>query len=93
MAHADAAFTDSIPEIYERLLFPLLFAPYPAAIVEQARAIGRRRVLEIPADTGIVTRFVERPDEKRDGDWPGHLRVGHATGIQPEGHSTDSAAE
>jgi ubiquinone/menaquinone biosynthesis C-methylase UbiE len=58
MAHADAAFTDSIPEVYERLLVPLLFAPYAADIVERARAIGGRRVLEIAAGTGIVTRLL-----------------------------------
>jgi ubiquinone/menaquinone biosynthesis C-methylase UbiE len=56
MAAIDKAFTGSIAELYERLLVPLIFAPYArdlAARVVQARP---RRVLETAAGTGIVTR-------------------------------------
>ncbi len=40
----------------ERHLGPLLFAPYANDIAMRARGIGARRVLEIAAGTGIVTR-------------------------------------
>ena len=52
----DKAFTGSIAQIYERLLVPLIFAPYArdlAARVAQGRS---RRILETAAGTGVVTR-------------------------------------
>ncbi len=56
MTQGDAAFTGSIPELYERYLGPLLFTPYAEDIAMRAQGIGGRRVLEIAAGTGIVTR-------------------------------------
>ncbi len=51
-----AAFTGSIPELYERHLVPLLFETFADDL---ARRVVRRsplRVLEIAAGTGVVTR-------------------------------------
>lgn len=56
MTHDDAAFTGSIPGLYERHLGPLFFAPYATDIAMRAQESGARRVLEIAAGTGIVTR-------------------------------------
>ena len=58
MPESNAAFTGSIPEIYDGHLGPILFEPY-------ARDLGRRlslregmRILELACGTGIVTRHL-----------------------------------
>ena len=56
MSSADAAFTGSIPALYDRHLGPLLFEPYAADLAERVRMEPARSVLEIAAGTGIVTR-------------------------------------
>jgi ubiquinone/menaquinone biosynthesis C-methylase UbiE len=53
---ADSAFVGSIPALYDLHLGPLLFEPYAADIAARARTEPPRRVLEIAAGTGIVTR-------------------------------------
>jgi SAM-dependent methyltransferase len=55
---ADSAFTGSIPELYERYLGPLFFVPYAADFVQRAKALDARRILEVAAGTGVVTRAV-----------------------------------
>ncbi len=69
MTRPDAAFTGSIPEVYERHLVPLLFVPYADDIAARARAIGARRVLEIAAGTGVVTRALAEalPEARIEG--------------------------
>jgi SAM-dependent methyltransferase len=52
----DKAFTGSIPEIYERLLVPLIFAPYAHDLAARIARVSPRRVLETAAGTGVVTR-------------------------------------
>jgi SAM-dependent methyltransferase len=56
MPHADAKFGGSIPQLYDRLLVPLIFQPYADDLA--ARVVNERpaRVLEIAAGTGVVTR-------------------------------------
>ena len=54
----DARFAGSIPQLYERCLVPLIFAPYAADL---ARRVARRqpaRVLELAAGTGVLTRHL-----------------------------------
>jgi len=51
-----AAYVGSIPEEYDRNLGPLLFADYAADISRRVATCQPRRVLEIAAGTGIVTR-------------------------------------
>lgn len=56
MVATDKAFTGSIPQIYQQLLVPMIFAPYAhdlAALIADARP---RKVLETAAGTGVVTR-------------------------------------
>lgn len=53
---ADSRFAGSIPQLYERLLVPLIFAPYAADLAARLAAHVPRRVLELAAGTGAVTR-------------------------------------
>jgi SAM-dependent methyltransferase len=52
----DALFAGSIPELYERWLVPMLFAPYAADLADRVAARSPGRVLELAAGTGVVTR-------------------------------------
>jgi SAM-dependent methyltransferase len=52
----DRAFAGSIPRIYEAYMVPMIFAPYAQDITERLRVLPVRRVLEIAAGTGVVTR-------------------------------------
>jgi SAM-dependent methyltransferase len=53
---ADSKFEGSIPQLYERYLVPLIFAPYAADITRRVVALAPQRVLELAAGTGVVTR-------------------------------------
>ena len=53
---ADRAFAGSIPELYERFMVPLIFAPYAEDLAERVRFYQPARVLEIAAGTGALTR-------------------------------------
>jgi SAM-dependent methyltransferase len=55
MPNQDAAFSGSIPEIYDRFLGPMLFEPYAEDLAGRAGALRPGRVLETAAGTGIVT--------------------------------------
>jgi ubiquinone/menaquinone biosynthesis C-methylase UbiE len=52
----DKRFAGSIPELYERLLVPLLFESYAADLAERVRRGNPRRLLELAAGTGVLTR-------------------------------------
>ena len=54
----DAAFAGSIPELYDTLLVPLLFAPYAADLAGRATSLAPKHVLEIAAGTGALTRML-----------------------------------
>jgi ubiquinone/menaquinone biosynthesis C-methylase UbiE len=58
MATNDAAFAGSIPEIYDRLMVPLIFQSYARDLARRATSLKPRRVLETAAGTGVVTRAV-----------------------------------
>jgi ubiquinone/menaquinone biosynthesis C-methylase UbiE len=49
-------FDGSIPEMYDRYLGPLLFEPYASDIADRVAELRPRRVLEIAAGTGLVSR-------------------------------------
>ena len=56
VATVDKVFAGSIPEMYERLMVPLIFEPYARDL---ARRLAKTRpgvVLETAAGTGVVTR-------------------------------------
>lgn len=55
---ADKAFIGSVPQLYQSHLVPLIFEPYAADLVHRLAARPVRRVLEIAAGTGVVTRML-----------------------------------
>ncbi|MGQ0683784.1 class I SAM-dependent methyltransferase [Bradyrhizobium sp.] len=56
MAATDKAFTGSIAQVYERLLVPLIFAPYADDLAARIAQVRPHRILETAAGTGVVTR-------------------------------------
>jgi ubiquinone/menaquinone biosynthesis C-methylase UbiE len=56
MVATDKVFAGSIPEIYNRLLVPLIFEPYAADLAGRIAQAEPREVLEIAAGTGVLTR-------------------------------------
>lgn len=52
----DKVFAGSVPQIYEKYLVPLIFEPYAEDLVRRLATRDLRRVLEIAAGTGVVTR-------------------------------------
>ena len=52
----DNVFAGSIPELYETLLVPLIFEPYADDLAARVAAGSPKRVLELAAGTGVVTR-------------------------------------
>lgn len=55
MATSDAAFAGKIPELYDRCLVPLLFAPYAEELAKRLVALAPATILETAAGTGAVT--------------------------------------
>jgi ubiquinone/menaquinone biosynthesis C-methylase UbiE len=56
MATSDKLFTGSIPEIYDRLLVPLIFEPYARDLAARLANVKPQDVLETAAGTGVLTR-------------------------------------
>jgi SAM-dependent methyltransferase len=52
----DKVFAGSIPNLYETHMVPLIFEPYAGDLARRVAATRPRRVLEIAAGTGVVTR-------------------------------------
>ena len=58
MSATDKLFGGSIPEIYERLLVPLLFETYANDLAERVVKNHPGDVLETAAGTGVLTRAI-----------------------------------
>jgi ubiquinone/menaquinone biosynthesis C-methylase UbiE len=56
MVATDKLFAGSIPEIYDRLMVPLIFEPYAVDLAGRVAAQAPRDVLETAAGTGVLTR-------------------------------------
>jgi ubiquinone/menaquinone biosynthesis C-methylase UbiE len=56
MSQADAVFTGSIPESYDRHIVPLIFESYAEDLAQRAAALAPSRILETAAGSGVVTR-------------------------------------
>lgn len=56
MAAIDTHFAGSIPEIYDRYMVPLIFAPYAQDLAERIAQAEPHDILEIAAGTGALTR-------------------------------------
>ncbi|MEO7393114.1 MAG: class I SAM-dependent methyltransferase [Ramlibacter sp.] len=52
----DNAFTGSVAQFYERYMVPLIFEPYAVDLSKRVAHAGPKRVLELAAGTGVVTR-------------------------------------
>ena len=55
---AEIDFEHSTPELYDRYMGPLLFAPYAEHVAKRVALFRPERILETAAGTGIVTRAV-----------------------------------
>jgi ubiquinone/menaquinone biosynthesis C-methylase UbiE len=55
-SNTDTVFTGSVPELYEQYMVPLIFEPYAVDMAKRVAAQRPRRVLELAAGTGAVTR-------------------------------------
>ena len=58
MTSTDAAFSGSIPAIYDRYLADLLFNDYAADIARRTAAMKPQRILETAAGTGLATAAI-----------------------------------
>jgi ubiquinone/menaquinone biosynthesis C-methylase UbiE len=58
MVATDKLFAGSIPEIYDRLLVPLIFEPYARDLAARLATVEPRDVLETAAGTGVLTRAI-----------------------------------
>ncbi len=56
MAATDTLFAGSIPEMYDRLMVPLIFEPYATDLAERLARFAPKSVLETAAGTGVLTR-------------------------------------
>jgi ubiquinone/menaquinone biosynthesis C-methylase UbiE len=65
MTASDKVFSGSIPQIYETLMVPLIFAPYARDLAARIKTLAPRAVLETAAGTGVVTRALamQLPDD------------------------------
>jgi SAM-dependent methyltransferase len=53
---SDKVFAGSVPKIYETYLVPLIFQPYATDLAKRLASRPVKRILEIAAGTGVVTR-------------------------------------
>jgi ubiquinone/menaquinone biosynthesis C-methylase UbiE len=58
MAATDKVFAGSIPEMYDRLLVPLIFEPYASDLAERLASLDPKDILETAAGTGVLTRAI-----------------------------------
>lgn len=58
MAATDKLFTGSIPELYNRLLVPLIFEPYARDLAGRIAQVEPKDLLETAAGTGVLTRAI-----------------------------------
>ena len=56
MATSDRNFAGAIPDLYDRLLVPLIFQEYAQDLAKRVAGLRPQHVLEIAAGTGVLTR-------------------------------------
>ena len=56
MVATDKVFAGAIPEIYDRLIVPMIFEPYAQDLADRVARFKPQNVLEIAAGTGVLTR-------------------------------------
>lgn len=53
---SDLVFAGSVPELYDRLLVPLIFEDYAADLVARLDRVNASSILEVACGSGVVTR-------------------------------------
>jgi SAM-dependent methyltransferase len=91
----DTAFTGSIPELYERLLVPQIFAEPALRTASSVAALAPGRVLETAAGTGVVTRELRRllPDAAITATDLNQAMLDEGAARLPDGHVTWRVAD
>jgi ubiquinone/menaquinone biosynthesis C-methylase UbiE len=56
MAEADKVFAGAIPDLYDRLLVPLIFEGYARDLAERVAKLKPSDLLEVATGTGVLTR-------------------------------------
>lgn len=51
-------FTGSVPDLYDTFLVPMIFTYYARDLANRVNETGAKRVLEVAAGTGVVTRMM-----------------------------------
>src|SRR3712207_6837954 len=51
----DVEFTGSVPELYDRLMVPLIFAEPAASVARHVASLAPARIVETAAGTGVLT--------------------------------------
>ncbi|MGY3444958.1 MULTISPECIES: methyltransferase domain-containing protein [unclassified Bradyrhizobium] len=61
---SDKVFAGSVPQLYDRLMVPMIFAPYARDLAQRIKGHRPRDLLEVAAGTGAVTTVLatELPD-------------------------------
>jgi ubiquinone/menaquinone biosynthesis C-methylase UbiE len=87
MAATDTKFTGSIPDFYDRFFVPLVFEPYAADIARRLAMLRPKRILEVAAGTGVVTRAVAvaLPEAEIVATDLNQAMIDHAKGRQNRG--------
>jgi SAM-dependent methyltransferase len=60
MSEMNRSFAGSMPELYDRILVPVMFEPFAQDLAERSRGVTSGHILEIAAGTGVVTRALTR---------------------------------
>jgi len=58
MVASDKLFAGSIPELYDRLMVPLIFESYALDLAGRLASVEPQDVLELAAGTGVLTRAI-----------------------------------
>jgi ubiquinone/menaquinone biosynthesis C-methylase UbiE len=58
MPESDKVFAGSIPQLYDRLMVPLIFQPYALDLAQRLEIMQPRSLLETAAGTGVLTRAI-----------------------------------
>ena len=60
MSNMNRSFAGSMPELYDRVLVPVMFEPFAQDLAERLHGMTSGHILEIAAGTGVVTRALTR---------------------------------
>lgn len=60
MSEMNRSFAGAMPELYDRILVPLMFEPFAQDLAARLRGMTSGHILEVAAGTGVVTRALTR---------------------------------